>query len=150
SNSGIRLHSWVEGLHWFKQSPWLGWGENGKLLAIKESKVLPDTIRSQFGHLHNSYLETLVNNGIIGFTLVLCLYGWLVATITSGCRKNGVADVSSFMLTAGTLWLVANIFESFMFYKTGVLLFGICSAALLNASGYRFGATSVKANQGPS
>lgn len=150
SNSGIRLHSWVEGLHWFKQSPWLGWGENGKLLAIKESKVLPDTIRSQFGHLHNSYLETLVNNGIIGFTLVLCLYGWLVATITSGCRKNGVADVSSFMLTAGTLWLVANIFESFMFYKTGVLLFGICSAALLNASGYRFGATSVKANQDPS
>ncbi|MCK5789731.1 MULTISPECIES: O-antigen ligase family protein [unclassified Ketobacter] len=150
SSSGVRIHTWIEGWHWFTQSPLVGWGENGKSLAIQESSTLPGSIRNKFGHLHNSYIETLVNNGILGLFIIAALLGWLAMKIRKGCLELGIRDVQVFTIIAGTLWLVANIFESFMFYKTGVLLFGICSAALLNASGYRFGATSVKANQGPS
>jgi len=139
TSSGIRIHTWIEGWHWFLKSPWVGWGENGKKLAIKESSSLPDNIRERFGHLHNSYVETLVNNGIIGLTLLLLLHGWLATAILRSCQTNRLKDVHLCTIAAGTLWLTANFFESYMFYETGVMIFGVGSAALLNASGYKFG-----------
>lgn len=139
TSSGIRIHTWIEGWHWFTKSPWIGWGENGRKLAIKESSTLPDTIRERFTHLHNSYVETLVNNGIMGAALILLLHGWLAITILRSCQENRQTDVRLCTLAAGTLWLTANFFESYMFYKTGVMIFGIVSAALLNSSGYKFG-----------
>lgn len=142
TSSGIRIHTWIEGWKWFGRSPWVGWGENGQKLAIKESSALPESIRLEFGHLHNSYLETLVNNGIIGITLLFALHAWLATTISRGCRRRGVKDVQLFCLVAGVLWLTANFFESFMFYRSGVMMFGIGSASLLIASGYNFGVSS--------
>jgi len=120
----------------------VGWGENGKNLAIKESSTLPEAVRNEFGHLHNSYLETLVNNGILGITLLFALHAWLGITVIKACRKRGVGDVRVFLVVAGVLWLTANFFESFMFYRSGVMVFGVVSASLLIASGYNFGLSS--------
>jgi len=142
TSSGIRIHTWLEGWKWFERSPWVGWGENGKNMAIKESSELPEAIRLEFGHLHNSYMETLVNNGLLGMGLLIALHVWLAATIVKASRARGIRDVQVFSLVAGVLWLTANFFESFMFYRSGVMMFGIGSAALLTASGYSFGATS--------
>lgn len=142
TSSGIRIHTWVEGWKWFGRSPWVGWGENGKNLAIKESSALPEAIRIEFGHLHNSYIETLVNNGLLGIALLFALHAWLGATIFKGCRQRGIRDAQVFSLVAGALWLTANFFESFMFYRSGVMMFGIGSASLLTVSGYNFGVSS--------
>jgi len=145
TSSGIRIHSWIEGWKWFSRSPLVGWGENGKELAIKESTALPESVRNEFGHLHNSYLETLVNNGILGIALLFALHAWIGVTVVKGCRKRGIRDVQVFSLVAGVLWLTANFFESFVFYRTGVMMFGIGSASLLTASGYNFGVSSPNA-----
>ena len=149
TSSGIRIHTWGEGLKWFGRSPLIGWGENGKNIAIKESSALPESIRNEFGHLHNSYLETLVNNGLLGIALIVALHAWLGMTIAKGCRRHHIRDVQLFSIVAGALWLTANFFESFMFYRTGVMTFGIASASLLTASGYNFGVSSPVAEKGP-
>ena len=142
TSSGIRIHTWIEGWKWFVRSPLVGWGENGKNLAIKESSALPESVRNEFGHLHNSYMETLVNNGILGLAFLIALHVWIGGTVIKACRQKGIKDVQFFSLVAGTLWLTANFFESFMFYRTGVMVFGISSASLLAASGYNFGVSS--------
>lgn len=142
TSSGIRIHTWVEGWKWFGQSPWIGWGQNGKNMAIKESTALPEAIRNEFGHLHNSYLETLVNNGLLGLSLILALHAWVGTTVIKGCRRRGIKDVQVFTTVVGVLWLIANCFESYMFYRSGVMMFGIVSASLLTASGYDFGLSS--------
>lgn len=132
SSAGIRIHSWVEGWEWFLNSPVLGWGANGKNLVISQSDALPEDIRGDFGHLHNSFIEILVNNGLVGFSFLLFTYWWLSRTVFFGSWRVYDLDIKLFSLASLTVWIIANCFESFMFYKSGIMVFGITAGALMS------------------
>ena len=132
TNSGIRIHSWVEGWKWFLESPIIGWGANGRTLVVEQSDALPIDIRFSFGHLHNSFIEILVNYGILGALLLVLTYGWLWRTIMKRARYNHDENVRLFLASFGVLWITANCFEPHIFFKTGMMVFGIVMGALLS------------------
>ncbi len=65
---------WKAGVVAFTKHPIIGVGPGGFRLAI--TPILG------YGHVaHNVYLTVLVENGIIGFAIHLCIYGYLLAII---------------------------------------------------------------------
>jgi O-antigen ligase len=56
-----------------ERRPWLGWGRQA-MLRTGTVSVLYETLNEEFGHPHNAYLETLLDNGIIGTVPILTLY----------------------------------------------------------------------------
>ena len=55
------------------KKPWLGWGRQA-MLRTGTVSFLYVVLNEEFGHPHNAYLETLLDNGIIGTAMVLALY----------------------------------------------------------------------------
>lgn len=131
SNIGIRVHSWVAAYNGFLQHPLLGWGPSGKKIVLLQSETLPNDIKERFGHLHNAYLEVLTNNGLLGFAFLVFVYVWIGRIIVSAGAALYV-DIRIFAVTGCALWLVANCFESYMFYKSGIMTFGMVAGGLMS------------------
>ena len=132
SSIGIRFHTWRAAWDFFTERPVLGWGGNGRSLAIEHTEWLPPEIRTGFGHLHNSYLELLVNYGLVGLlfyaALLLCLLRASQAAVASGAMPR---DFHAFFLTFLAFWSVINCFESYFLFWTGVFTFSVVCAGIV-------------------
>jgi O-antigen ligase len=56
-----------------RQKPWIGWGRQA-MTRTGTVAFLHVQLNEDFGHPHNAYLETLLDNGIIGAIPVLALF----------------------------------------------------------------------------
>lgn len=132
TSAGIRLHTWNEALHWFAQRPLVGWGGNGRSLIFDHSSNLPEDIKQHFGHLHNSYLDLLVNFGVLGLLLLAALAYWMLSRCLRYYRA-GLLPGSSlvFCLALAVFFAVINLFESYLFYHSGHLVMAIVGGGLL-------------------
>jgi O-antigen ligase len=134
TSMGFRVVSWQAALEWFGQRPITGWGGNAGGLVIQHTEWLQDYIGDlSLGHLHNSYFEVLVRYGLLGFSLYLVLMIW-TAKGAHRAWKNGnmPGDFLIFFLVFFVFWTIVNLFESYMFYWTGVYVFNLVMAALLS------------------
>lgn len=128
----LRFATWQESIEWIKQKPVFGWGGAiEKHIVASTEKNLEYKIG--FRHLHNSYLETLANYGIVGLTtlLLLCFY---LGFIAHKCWRSGVmpAPVYLFLLSFLPFWLIANAAESFFYYSSGEYLLAIIGGVILS------------------
>ncbi len=123
---GIRLHSWQEAFSWIEKRPFLGWGGEGRKLVIQESPI-----QGRYHHLHSSYFDLLVNYGLLGGFLLAGLFIWFFSQSLKA-RSNGAvpADVVFFALLFMFFWLVVNVFESYMFYSSGIYVCGLIFGGL--------------------
>ena len=134
TSMGYRVVSWRAALEWFGQRPVTGWGGNAGGLVIEHTEWLRAYIGDlSLGHLHNSYAELLVRYGLLGFSLYLVLMVW-TAKGAHRAWKNGnmPGDFLIFFLVFFVFWTIVNLFESYMFYWTGVYVFNLVMAALLS------------------
>ncbi|WGL15991.1 O-antigen ligase family protein [Microbulbifer bruguierae] len=132
TSTGIRLHTWAEAMHWIGKHPLVGWGGNGRSLIFDHSSNLPDDIKQHFGHLHNSYLDLMVNFGLLGLLLLAALVYWLM----NRCLRYYRAGLLSgnnlvFCLSFTVFFGVINFFESYLFYDSGRLLMALIGGGLL-------------------
>jgi len=133
SSTGIRFTTWTESISWIQEKPLIGWGGNGRDLVVKHSDRLMENNKKIFRHLHNSYLDTLVNYGLLGFS---CLIGFFVF-LGYGIRKAykqerieyGAAVVSSLLLV---FWAIVNCFESYMYYSSGSFVITLIGGVVLS------------------
>lgn len=114
--SNGRFGLWMEGLRTvFKENPVLGVGPRNYHSAAKQ---IDDTTRISTGYsIHNSYIELLMGNGILG-TLLLILFFVLCAkdVIVLRYRKNR-KDAAVGFLAAGMINLLAcGMFIACLFY----------------------------------
>ena len=132
SSVGVRVHTWTEAWSWIKQRPLVGWGGNGNRLVIKHSEKLPEWVKKEFRHLHNTYLDLLVNFGVLGGLLYLSLLGWLVVR-GIGAWKSGhmPGDVLIFFLSFLLFWSIINCFESYIFFSSGNFVFALICGGIL-------------------
>ena len=116
-----RLVSWRAALPWIAERPLLGWGGNGRSLVLTHSPGLPGWIGEQgFRHLHNGYLDTLVNYGLAGLAVLAGLLVWLTREALRARRAGALpADFLLFYLAFLGFWLVVNLFESFLYFSSG-------------------------------
>jgi O-antigen ligase len=135
SNSG-RLMMWTTGWKIFLDHPILGVGDSD-LLAIYSQYRTPEE-NEPAGHLHNNYIMLLVTLGIVGFAIVMGLFGKILAVLYRAQRRLshewllGSAALASLALFCG--FLVNGLFEwNFGSHQIMVLVWssiGLTCAAL--------------------
>lgn len=124
---GVRLISWSTAWSWIKEHPLVGWGGQGRRLVMEHS-IIP----GGFGHLHNSYLDVLVNYGFFGILLFFFLIWWLLKKSLQVWKEGGVPnDLLLFFWLFIIFWLIVNLFESYMFFSSGIYIFNIVCGGIL-------------------
>ncbi|UTA48007.1 O-antigen ligase family protein [Simiduia sp. 21SJ11W-1] len=133
TSSGIRLRSWAAAVPWIKERPIVGWGGQGRKAVIEKTDQLPQRIKDITRHLHSSYMDTLVNFGLLGFTLLLSLWGWLLYGAKSACKDGRIPrDLFNFFVAFMAYFAVVNLFESYMYYSSGVLVFALICGGVIS------------------
>lgn len=69
-----RVIAWPYVIQKIKASPWFGYGRQA-MVRTGLTFFLSTQLDEGFSHPHNAYLELLLDNGIVGFVLVLPFYG---------------------------------------------------------------------------
>lgn len=129
---GIRINTWRAASEWIAERPWVGWGGEGRSLAIDHTDWLPDSVRDRFGHLHNFFIEVWVAYGLLGVAVIATLVAW----IGHGCWhawRAGVlpGDIALFGAAFFVYWLVVNQFESYESFWTGMYVHNIIVGGLV-------------------
>lgn len=116
----IRIASWSAATHWIAERPWLGWGPDATDSLIQHTDIFSPWFKKNFGHVHNSYFESLIANGVIGSALLMAIAVWLAIAIIRAHRDGRLpTDVFVFGWVFFGFWAVVNAFESFTLYPTG-------------------------------
>ena len=110
SSLSLRWHAQVFGLRQWLARPWLGWGPGASqpLMQASGDPALRDVDGSVLRHLHNTYLEVLVQLGVVGLALLGGLYLLLIAVLRRAVRRGSLdADLGVFLMLAlvfGAIW----------------------------------------------
>lgn len=129
----VRLSTWSESLVWIEKRPWIGWGGKGRRLVISKTDHLSESIKPRFGHLHNSYLDTTINYGLLGLSVMLALLGYMVFAIYYLWKQQAVSHGGALFFSMFLVyWLAVNSFESYMFYSSGSFIFAIIGGTLVS------------------
>lgn len=116
----VRVASWGAAWHWFQERPLFGWGAGTTKDLIQQSEFFSDSFKSKFGHLHNSFVESLVAHGLVGSLVLGGLAIWIGAATVLGFKRGVVpGDVFIFAWAFFFFWLTVNLFESYILYPTG-------------------------------
>ncbi len=128
---GLRFMSWRAGYEWFIEYPWLGVGRNGAEVVMQNTPWLQNIEASQFGHMHNSLFDLLIRYGIFGTTIYMVLMFWL-GKWAYICWKQGSMplDYYLFFWAFFIFFMVMNFFESYLFYRTGILIWTLVVSVL--------------------
>jgi O-antigen ligase len=123
SSVGIRIGSWSAAREWIAERPVFGWGGANASKLIKQSPYFDEDFKKSVGHLHNSYLETLVNVGGAAFMCMIAI-AFLVAWRTVMTWRQGKMPTDVFLFSCAffLFWATVNIFDPYIIYATGLLL----------------------------
>ena len=85
---GSRLYMWQRSMEVFKESPWIGYGRAQRIAFIKEWGDEADAhIVSSQSHLHNEYINGMVDHGVVGLASTLSYMLGLIAVALSLRRE---------------------------------------------------------------
>lgn len=128
---GIRIHLWHEAAGWIAERPITGWGDSGPGAVITESERFTDEFKSRFGHIHNSIIEILLMNGVLGLALFTGLFLWIYYCLWRCWRSGSVPD-SFFVFGVAFLvfWGTMNLFESYLIFWSGTYIDAIVLGGL--------------------
>ena len=126
SSISYRTNSWKAAIPWILDRPLIGWGGNGRGLVLEHSPDLPDWFMAKTGHLHSTYVDTLVNFGLLGLALFLGILGWTLVRAWQAWRQDYMSsEMFLFLLAFSIYWLTINLTESYMYYSTGQYAFAL-------------------------
>ena len=129
---GIRIHMWEASIEKIKVRPITGWGSKGQFIAIHNTDWMPKFVKQNFGHIHNIYIALLTNYGFVGLIFYFVWIGWLLIRVMKAVSAGYLTkDIGFFTLTAITFWSIMGIFESYLFFWTGVFCLQIIFGGLL-------------------
>ena len=125
SSIGIRVAQWSFAVDLIKERPLLGYGGDTKKWLIAQSPM-PKKAKANFGHFHNSYLELAVAYGVLALGLFIAIITLLMYRSFKCLSASGGTHPFVYL---GVLWplffAIANIFESYVMYRTGYALLAI-------------------------
>jgi O-antigen ligase len=130
SSVGSRIFMWQKSLLAIQTSPWIGYGHDGRKQLLNQwADEANSTEIHQLGHVHNEYLNQLIDHGLWGLASQLCLVLgllWICWTlfkaqeITAALALSGVTFVH---LTAS----FSNVNFAHNYYTASLsTLIGLC------------------------
>ncbi|WP_246853934.1 O-antigen ligase family protein [Vibrio crassostreae] len=123
---GFRFHFWIDTLKQAMFTPLLGLGNNANRYILEKSNHSDIYKKNNFQHLHSSYMELIASYGLVGVSLLLYLY-WYILNIT---KKKAPHRMFIFCVSSYSFLAIINIFESYLFVKSGVLIHTLVLGAL--------------------
>jgi O-antigen ligase len=136
SSMVIRLFEWRYALELIEDRPLLGYGPATKSELLKKKKIT-DFIGTQFGHFHSSYLDLAIGFGLPGTFFFLLL---LVSIYYSFVKRWITGEVNEKIIIFISVWIiyfaVMNIFESYVFYRTGYSSFTLFVGVMFASAGF--------------
>ena len=107
---GARLYMWQRSLEAIKTSPWIGYGRAGRMAHIQKwgDEAASSTVKS-LGHLHNEYLQTLMDHGLWGLASLLSYSLGMVLMVR---KLRASHDVRHKALAAGLAGVVFMLMSS--------------------------------------
>lgn len=134
SSTGIRVKQWLLAVELISDRPLSGYGGGTKALLIAESD-LPNSAKTNFEHFHNSYLELAVAYGVFAILFFIAIMGFLLYRVMAYSKQSDACStVTGLGLTWIVFFIVANLFESYVMYRTGYSLLGIIGGIVLALS----------------
>lgn len=136
---GIRVNTWLEATKWIKERPILGGDSNAIKFVIENSDRFSEQLKSQFKHLHNFHIETLVAYGFLGLVIIYSVYIWLFKSLLIASYKD--KNINPFLpLTILFIiyWFVVNGFETFNSRTYGVLAHNIMCGGIYTFYFYHY------------
>ncbi|MFD1879605.1 O-antigen ligase family protein [Vibrio chagasii] len=115
---GYRFHFWIDTVKQFLYNPIFGLGNNANKYILEHSNHKKAYKKKNFKHLHNSYMEIVASYGLFGVTLI----GYLYFYVFKVGMRNGGKDTLILAICLYSLLGVINLFESYIFVKSGVLV----------------------------
>lgn len=129
---GIRTASWNEAWEWIAERPVFGWGGQARKWVVHNAD-LPKKVTKITNHLHNSYLDTTVNYGLVGLGIYLLLIALLIRMAYQSWHDKVMPDgVFIFVMAFYPYWLLINFFESYMYFSQGEYIFSLVGATILS------------------
>ncbi|MCJ8314473.1 MAG: O-antigen ligase family protein [Saccharospirillaceae bacterium] len=129
SSIGIRLHTWDVALDKILERPFTGFGANVRKSVIQDSDKLPNHIKKNFGHFHNSYIEFTLAYGLIGLVFLLYIFIWINYRMYQIAKNdNRYKSIWYFTFYGSVFMAVINVFESYVFFWSGVYSMSILLA----------------------
>ncbi|MCQ4311292.1 O-antigen ligase family protein [Pseudomonas stutzeri] len=129
SSIEVRVASWAAATDWIMERPFMGWGGRGSRPLIRQSDLFSHDFKKKFNHLHNSYLQVLVEVGLIGAAFIVVLTALLGRACVRSYQRHAMPlDVFLFAWAFFIFWLVVNLFESYIIYPSGTYLVAIVTA----------------------
>lgn len=129
---GLRIYSWQAAYEWFLKYPWLGLGRNGASIILQNTDWLQSTQMSKFGHMHNSAIDIVVRYGLLGLSLYLALVIWTAVRLHQAWRAGAMpTDFYVFFWAFFIFYLIMNMFESYVFYPTGIWVFTVVMSCVV-------------------
>lgn len=118
---GVRLNTWIEATQWIVDRPITGWGGDVRKDVIDQADQFPSWVKEHFGHFHNSYFEFTLAYGLVAPLIIVWLFLhllWRGALKPRTTRNNDWR--ATFTLYSLTVFVVMNLFESYMFFWSGI------------------------------
>lgn len=127
---GVRIQQWAFAWQQTMAAPLTGHGGATKHALIPQSD-LPQQIKSDYGHVHNSYLELGLAYGLPGLLLLPLVLSTLTYRLFAAWRIGSVPlDFTLFGLLALLFFLVVNVFESYIMYRSGYFFMLVVGGAI--------------------
>ena len=107
---GARLYMWERSLEAIEESPWIGYGRAGRIAHIQKwgDEATSSTVKS-LGHLHNEYLQTLMDHGLWGLASLL---SYSLGMVLMARKLRASHDVRHKALAAGLAGVVFMLMSS--------------------------------------
>ena len=107
---GARLYMWERSLQAIQESPWIGYGRAGRIAHIQKwgDEATSSTVKS-LGHLHNEYLQTLMDHGLWGLASLL---SYSLGMLLMARKLRASRDVRYKALAAGLAGVVSMLMSS--------------------------------------
>ncbi|MEZ8785109.1 O-antigen ligase family protein [Vibrio splendidus] len=115
---GFRFHFWIDTVKQSLYNPIFGLGNNANKYILEHSNQRKAYKKKKFKHLHNSYMEIAASYGLFGVALI----GYLYFYIFKVGMKHGGRETLVLAICLYSLLGVINLFESYIFVKSGVLI----------------------------
>jgi O-antigen ligase len=135
SSLSQRWHAQRFGITAWLEHPWLGWGP-GAAKALLAASDDPSVMLIDYGpieHLHNTYLEVLVQLGLVGLVLWLGLFGLLVRSVSKARANRQVdRDVARFLVLALLYLMFWNLFDFHAMHQSWRAYWAVLAGAALS------------------
>jgi O-antigen ligase len=96
---GARLYMWQRSVDATFESPWIGYGREGRLSHLRQwGDEASSPVVKSLGHLHNEYLHTLLDHGLWGLASFLSYSLGLVLMVR---KLRATGDIKNKSLAAG-------------------------------------------------